>query len=146
MKDTKSRDYDFTAIFNFAFDNRRNNFLKISIVPGRGRLQAFEEATRAVMSPDELTAPLQQELKSTVDTLHHRNNRRVDASVFLHEKSQILEREEAERLHSFLLPSAQMEGFELVFSTYNDGWSLQTLYNMVCYARVFTCMCMVAPF
>lgn len=133
-RDAKSAAFDFTPVFNFAFDNRHNNFFKISIVPGRARLQAFEVATRSVMTQEELTAPLHQELQSSVATHQHHMQAGVgsdNASALLHKSSQILEKSTAERLHSYLLPAAQMEGFSLMFSTYNDGWNLQTLYNKV---------------
>ena len=129
-RDTRRPDFDFAPIFNFAFDNRRNNFFKISIVPGRARLQEFEADTRSVMSQEDLTAPLHEELRSSVAP-HHHNSHPGDASALLHSSSQILVRHTAERLHSYLLPAAQIEGFSLVFSTYNDGWNLETLYNKV---------------
>mmetsp|Transcript_17882 Transcript_17882/g.29905 ORF Transcript_17882/g.29905 Transcript_17882/m.29905 type:complete len:534 (+) Transcript_17882:120-1721(+) len=128
-RDSKHPDFDFTPLFNFAFDFRPNNFFKISIVPGRARLQKFEEATRAVMSDEDLIAPLLSHLPSTVDSSDIGLNCREGARDFLHHESSILDERLGGLLFSFLVPAARMEGFELMFSTSSDGWNLHTLYE-----------------
>ena len=120
--------FDFESIFNFAFDKRPNNFFKISIVPGRSKLQKFEADTRTVMTEEQLAAPLEQELVTSVDTVKTFTNK---GSISLLAKSNILDQGMASVLYSYLLPAAQMEPFELMFSTYNDGWNLETLYEKV---------------
>lgn len=131
--------FDFQPIFNFAFDIRPVNFLKISVVPKRAILQKLEKETRSVMTTEELTAPLQQEFETSLDERHTFS--KADSAIYLHMKSSILNQEMAERLHAHLSPAAQMEGFDLVFSTYNDGWSLHSLYEKT--RNLFPCLIII---
>lgn len=126
-KDAQNPDFDFVPLFNFAFDNRRNNLFKISIVPGRSRLQAFEAATRLVMTPEQLSAPLLAALPCFLDD--RGGQLEVAAADMLHHKSRLLDEGMARRLHSFLLPAANMEGFERMFATSEHGWDLHSLYH-----------------
>jgi hypothetical protein len=130
----KDESFDFDPILKLAFDQRRNNLFKISIVPGRSRLQDFEESTRATMTQEELTAPLQIHMPSSLDSIESNtlfSTAALNRRELLHHNSNIMDEQMAKRLHSFLLPAAQMEGFELKFSTAYDGWNLQTLYSKV---------------
>lgn len=45
--------------------------------------------------------------------------------------SKIMDPMSVNNLNTFISPSARMEGFELMFSTYNDGWSFNTFYEMI---------------
>lgn len=118
--------FDFDELVKIAFGHRVKDVFKTSIVPRRKYLQAYEEETRRELSFDELSAPLQQKLRTSVCL---ESERRINENELLHHESKILDRTTAEVLHHYIVPSVRMEGFDLAFSTYDDGWNLQTLYN-----------------
>lgn len=75
-------------------------------------------------SPSELSAPLNLPYELSISSAE-------DARNLLHKKSKILDLFMARRLHSYLPTPMRMQGFELKFATYLDGWNLNTLYSLV---------------
>jgi len=55
--------------------------------------------------------------------------------------SKIIDKPAAARLRMFLPESSNMEGFRLVFATYRDGWSLDTLYTRT--AGMYPCIIVI---
>ena len=55
--------------------------------------------------------------------------------------SKIIDKPAAARLRMFLPESSNMEGFRLVFATYREGWSLDTLYTRT--AGMYPCIIVI---
>lgn len=98
--------------------------LKIIFLAARASIQEYEQSALEVFSSSQLSAPLNLPYELSITSAE-------DARNLLHKKSKILDLFMARRLHSYLPTPMRMEGFELKFATYLDGWNLSTLYSLV---------------
>jgi hypothetical protein len=99
-------------------------FFQRKTVPSRDTILSIENRLRAEnrFSSTSLNLPLPEELSRTSTTT---------GDGILPQQSRLLDEESRAILNSFLPPGARMEGFELMFATYNDGWSFQGLYSQI---------------
>jgi hypothetical protein len=135
-----SKKFNFGSFHDFAFDLSQN-VIKKRIVPreppslssslrfltasiARASIREYEHSAFEIYSQSELSAPLLLPYELSISSPE-------DARNLLHQKSRILDLFMARRLHSYLPSPARMEGFQLQFATYLNGWNLSTLYSLV---------------
>lgn len=114
---------DINELVAYAFDTNRSIFER-KTVPSRETILAIENRLRTEnrFSSSSLNLPLPEELSSTTTTT---------GDGILPQQSRLLDEESRAILNTFIPPGARMEGFELMFATYNDGWSFQGLYSQI---------------
>lgn len=109
-------------------------FFQRRCVPSREVILELENQIRAEnhFTSASLNLPVPEEL-ATVST--------VSGVGIMTQQSRLLDEESCAVLNSFLPPNARMEGFELMFATYNDGWSFQSLYHQI--THLFPCVILI---
>ena len=97
-------------------------FFQRKTVPSRATMLALEEQIRATttVSTASLNLPIPTELKMSGSV----------TGGILSSQSHILDAESCDILNSFIPPTSRLEGFDLMYATYNDGWSFEQLYRM----------------
>lgn len=124
MKAYSQGGIDFAALSNLSLDHKKSIFQK-STVPPRAQLLVIENNGRAALGDlarDPLNLPY---------TLGDSSSNSMTGNEGINPNdSTLLDSVTGNALNSFIPPDARMEGFELMFSTYNDGWSFETLYDM----------------
>lgn len=115
---------DFQALSNLSLDHTKSVFEK-STVPPRAQLLVIENHARAALgngARDPLNLPYSMGRNTTPAMSSEEGIKYSD--------SKLLDTSTATALNSFLHPDVRMQGFELMFATYNNGWSIDTLYGM----------------
>jgi hypothetical protein len=114
---------DINELVALALDTNKG-FFQRKTVPSRDTILGIENRIRSEnhFSSTSLQLPVPEELSRT--------NTVIGDGIFL-QQSRLLDEESCAILNSFLPPGARMEGFELMFATYNDGWSFQGLYSQI---------------
>mmetsp|Transcript_16787 Transcript_16787/g.25232 ORF Transcript_16787/g.25232 Transcript_16787/m.25232 type:complete len:518 (+) Transcript_16787:161-1714(+) len=116
---------DFQQLSDLSLDNHRSVFQR-STVPPRTKLAAIELKAREALG-ETLREPLGLDYDpAMIGESSSTGNEGINPSDSL-----ILDSTACSTLNSFLPPSTRMEGMDLTFSTYNDGWSFFNLYEMV---------------
>jgi hypothetical protein len=115
---------DFQALSNLSLDHTKSVFQK-STVPPRAQLLVIENHARALLGTD-AREPLSLPYSMGGAAVPAMNS---DEGVN-HTESKLLDSSTGTALNSFLHPDTRMQGFDLMFATYNNGWSIDTLYGM----------------
>jgi hypothetical protein len=114
------RGVNIDDLVGLALDTNRGFFQRKS-VPSRAEMLAIENRVKAQsqIATHSLNLPPPPELSQT----------KVFHDGITSQQSRLMDEEARTVLNSFLPPAARMEGFELMFATYNDGWSFDGLYH-----------------
>jgi hypothetical protein len=114
------RGINIDELVALSLDTNRGFFQRKS-VPSRAEMLTLENRVKAQnqIASHSLNLPLPPELSQ---------NSPVFDGVMDHQ-SRLLDEEARGVLNSFLPPAARTEGFELMFATYNEGWSFEGLYH-----------------
>lgn len=124
MKQYQSGGIDFEVLKGFALEDKGKSLLKKKIIPSRAAIGAIEEEGKKKHG-DFLRDPLNLPFSLAGSSAVASGEEGVRSS-----DSKIMDPISSNTLNSFIPLSHRMEGFELMFSTYNDGWSFTTLYEM----------------
>lgn len=102
-------------------------FFERKTVPSRATILALEERIRA--STTLSSSPLNLRLPSEVRIAGNNGFTLVSGGI-IPTQSRLLDDESCAILNSFIPPHSRMEGFDLMYATYNDGWSFEQLYGL----------------
>lgn len=125
MKQYRNGGIDFEELKAFALEDKGKSLLKKKIIPSRSAIGAIEEEGKIKLG-DFLRDPLDLPFSLSDGAVVVSGEEGVRCS-----DSKILDPISTNTLNSFLPLTYRMEGFELMFATYNDGWSFTNFYEML---------------